>query len=115
MRLKSEFWVKGYLRRCAVAGAPAVVVHRGDPDAGAIYISIDRLDGTVSLYGPAPAGLDSADEDRQWIRMGAAEVITSADAHALLARQLDFDSDIWIVEVEERQGRHFLDDALLAG
>ena len=38
MRLKSEIWVKAYLRRCTVNGAMAVVVRHGDDDAGAIFI-----------------------------------------------------------------------------
>jgi hypothetical protein len=28
-------------------------VRRGDEHAGAIYICLNRLDGTVTLYGPA--------------------------------------------------------------
>ena len=66
MRLKSEIWVKAYLRRCQHEGADAVLVRRGDTDAGAIYIKVSRLDGTAALFGPAPAGLDEAREDRRW-------------------------------------------------
>src|SRR5204862_4112383 len=66
MRLKSEIWVKAYLRRCQVEGAAAVLVRRGDTDAGAIYIKVSRLDGTAALFGPAPAGLEEAREDRRW-------------------------------------------------
>ena len=68
MRLKAEIWVKAYLRRCNSQGADAVLVRRGDGDAGAIYIKISRLDGTAALYGPAPAGLDEArgvDDERR--------------------------------------------------
>ena len=50
LRLKSEIWVKAYLRRCAVAGIDAVLLRRGDVDAGAIYIKVSRLDGTADLY-----------------------------------------------------------------
>lgn len=57
MRLKSEIWVKAYIRRCAGEGVPAVVVRRGDEDAGVIFLKVSRLDGTAALYGPAPAGL----------------------------------------------------------
>ena len=66
MRLKSELWVKAYLRRCRLDGADALLVRRGDTDAGAIYIKVSRLDGTAMLFGPAPAGLDEAREDRRW-------------------------------------------------
>ena len=113
MRLKAEIWVKAYLRRCNSQGADAVLVRRGDGDAGAIYIKISRLDGTAALYGPAPAGLDEAREDRRWQACLKGDPASESDADAYLARQIDFDPDIWIVSVEDRQGRHFLDDWLL--
>ena len=112
MRLKSEIWVKAYLRRCQGAGAAAVLVRRGDTDAGAIYIKVSRLDGTASLYGPAPAGLAEAREDRRWQPCLEREAAPETEADAYLERQIDFDPDIWIVEVEDRLGRHFLDDWL---
>jgi hypothetical protein len=112
MRVKSELWVKAYLRRCEVQGASAVVARRGDEHAGAIYICINRLDGTLMLYGPAPAGLEGTAAERQWVKCLAANVITEGEAAAYLARQVNFDADIWIVEVEDKAGRHFLGDAV---
>jgi hypothetical protein len=112
MRIKSEIWVRAYLRRCQVQGVPAVVVRRGDEHAGAIYICLNRLDGTVTLYGPAPAGLEGGDLERRWVNCFAAELVSEADAKSYLTRQVRFDSDVWIVEVEDRQGRHFLGDAV---
>jgi hypothetical protein len=114
MRLKSDIWVKAYLRRCASEGAAAVQARRGDADAGAIYIKVSRLDGTADLFGPAPAGMQEAREDRRWQRCFDREPATEAEADAHLARQIDFDPDIWIVSVEDRQGRHFLEDWLAA-
>lgn len=107
MRIKAEIWVKAYLRRCASAGADAVLVRRGDSDAGAIYIKVSPLDGTATLFGPAPAGLDEAREDRQF--QLARDAVPETEADDYLARQVEFDADIWIVAVDDRQGRHFLD------
>ena len=112
MRIKSEIWVKAYLRRCQVQGVPAVVARRGDEHAGAIYICLNRLDGTLRLYGPAPAGLEGGDVERRWVNCFATSVITENEAAAYLARQVKFDADIWIVEVEDKSGRHFLGDAI---
>jgi hypothetical protein len=114
MRLKSELWVKAYIRRCQVEGASAVLARRGDADAGAIYIKVSRLDGTALLYGPAPAGLEQAREDRQWEACLNPMPAVEAEADAFLQRQINFDSDIWIVAVEDSAGRHFLDDWLAA-
>jgi len=109
MRLKSEIWVKAYLRRCQHEGVVAVLVRRGDLDAGAIYIKVSRLDGTAALFGPAPAGLEEAREERRWQPCYEREHATETAADAYLERQIEFDPDIWIVSVEDRQGRHFLE------
>ena len=115
MRLKSEIWVKAYIRRCAVAGAAAVVVKHGDDDAGAIYIRISRLDGQAALFGPAPTGLSGADFDRRWVSLLGEGFVSEAEVHNYLEREARFDSDLWVVEVEDRQGRHLLGDDLMGG
>jgi hypothetical protein len=115
MRLRAEFWVKAYLRRCAIEGASAVVVRHGDDDAGAIFIKVDRLDGTCHLFGPAPAGLDGAESDRRWIALLSPGGNEIAKADAFLEREARFDSDLWLIEVEDRKGRHFLDDSIVTG
>jgi hypothetical protein len=112
MRLKSELWVKAYLRRVAAQGAAALLQRRGDRDAGAIYIKLSRLDGTASLFGPAPASLHARDNERRWQPCLANASALEAEADAYLERQLAFDPDLWIVVVEDRQGRHFLEDWL---
>jgi|SRR5665648_268191 len=110
MRVKSEIWVGAYLRRCQAESISVVIVRRGDAAAGAIFISVDRLDGTVCLYGPAAAGLEGGETERRWVCCLGAGPVASAEAGAYLARQIEFDADLWIVEVEDRQGRHFLGD-----
>jgi hypothetical protein len=109
MRLKSGFWVAAYLRRCATEGAYAVLRRRGAEEGGAIFIKLDRLDGTFQIYGPAPQTdyAESASE-RRFSRLHDAETIDAAEAEHRLARQVNFDPDLWIVEVEDRKGRTFL-------
>lgn len=112
MRLKSEIWVRAYVRRCQGEGSPAVIVRRGDRDAGAIFILVNRLDGSVLLFGPAPAGLASSDTERRFAPHLGGEAVAEAEASMHLAREANFDSDIWVVEVENRDGRSFLEDWL---
>ncbi len=112
MRLRTEFWVKGYLRRCVIEGASAVVVRHGDDDAGAIFIKVNRLDGTCLVFGPAPAGLSGAESDRRWVACLKGERVPENAADAFLAREAGFDSDLWLIEVEDRGGRSFLDDQI---
>jgi hypothetical protein len=97
------------MRRCQAAGVPAVVARRGDDQAGAIYICINRLNGEVGLYGPAPAGIAETSIERRWTACFAG-LVTEEQAQRYLARQANVDPDIWIVEIEDKKGRHFLED-----
>jgi hypothetical protein len=112
MRLKSDIWVQAYLRICASQGVPGVLVKRGDADAGAIYIRVSRLDGSSDLYGPAFAGLEGTEAERRFSPCLKTATAPDADVDAYLARQSKYDSDLWVVETEDRQGRHCLGDWL---
>jgi len=111
LRLKSALWVAAYIRRCHVEGVYAVVRRRGAEEAGAVFIKIARLDGTADLYGPAPqTAFDEArPADRVFSPSFPAQPVAEGDVESYLGRELKFDPDVWIVEVEDRAGRHFLD------
>lgn len=112
MRLKSGIWVAAYLRRCQIEGAFAAVRRRGAEEAGAVFIIVNRLDGSAALYGPAPQSAfdDAQPADRMFTAiLGSATPVPEAEVEARLAREMRFDPDIWIVEIEDRSGRHFLD------
>jgi hypothetical protein len=111
MRLKTALWVAAYLRRCQIEGAFAVVRRRGAEEAGAVFVRICRLDGTSDLFGPAPQSAFDAAQDaaRAFTPSLATQSAADAEVEAYLARQIKFDPDIWIVEVEDREGRSFLD------
>ena len=108
-RLRSDIWVSAYLRRCAAEGAFAVLRRRGAPEAGAIFIKIDLLDGTALLFGPAPQSELKEGEDRLFAALHKDARIEPAAVEQRLSREIGFDPDLWIVEVEDKQGRSFLD------
>jgi hypothetical protein len=115
MRLKSGIWVAAHLRRCQVEGAPAVVRRRGAEEAGAVFIIVNRLDGTASLYGPAPQSVfDDTQPAERWFSamLGGTVPVAEAAIEARIAREIRFDPDVWIVEIEDRAGRHFLDNVV---
>lgn len=111
MRLKSAIWVAAYLRRCQIKGAFVAVRRHGADDAGAIFIKLNRLDGTADLYGPAPqTAFDQArPTSRAFVHHFKRQPAPEAEVEKRLAREVEFDPDVWIVEVEERSGRNFLD------
>jgi hypothetical protein len=111
LRLKSAIWVAAYVRRSHLEGAFAAVRRRGAEEAGAIFIKVSRLDGTAALYAPAPqtAFGDARPGERRFVPALPETYGSDAEVEARLAREIRFDPDVWIVEVEDRQGRHFLE------
>ena len=111
MRLKSALWVSAYVRRCYVEGVFAAIRRRGAEEAGAIFIKVNRLDGTADVYGPAPQSAFAEEHpvDRAFSAAMRTMPAPDAEAEANLGRQVRFDPDVWIIETEDRAGRHFLD------
>lgn len=111
MRLKTALWVAAYLRRCQIEGSFAVVRRRGAEEAGAVFVRICRLDGTSDLFQPAPQSAfdDSPGADRTFIASFTQQPAQDDAVEAKLASELKFDPDLWILEVEDREGRNFLD------
>jgi len=110
MRLKSSIWVAAYLRRCQTEGIFGAVRRRGAEEAGAVFVKVASLDGNAMLYGPAPQTAD--DDSRPVERVFAPtsrEPVAEAVVEERLAKEIRFDPDVWIVETEDRAGRHFLD------
>jgi hypothetical protein len=107
VRLKSAIYVQALIRRCEVAGAAAYLVRRGAEEAGAVFIKINRLDGTCTVLSPARRG-----EERIWTRP-IGEAADDARAADYFAKQIRIDPDVWIVEIEDREGRVLVDEPIL--
>jgi hypothetical protein len=108
MRLKSSIWVAAYLRRCQTEGIFGAVRRRGAEEAGAVFVKVATLDGNAMLYAPAPQTV--YDESRPADRFFTpASPQPEQSVEERLAKEIRFDPDVWIVETEDRAGRHFLD------
>ena len=106
-RLTADFWVRAYLARLRLADIAAFVVARGDATAGAVAVKVNTLDGQARAYGR----VNDATGARRW---DVSAEGTEAEVDAALARARRFDPDLWILEVETREGRHLLDEPGLA-
>lgn len=107
-RLKSGLFVRALIRRAEIQGAQAYVVRKGSEEAGAIYLKVSRLDGTCTVLNQAVAG----EGERVWARP-LGESCDDVKASAYFERQIKFDPDIWIVEIEDRDGRAFVDEKVV--
>lgn len=110
MRIKSNIWVAAYLRRCQIENIFGAVRRRGAEEAGAIFVKLALLDGNALLFAPAPQAVydESRPTDRVFSQ-STPQPVADQIVEDRLAKELRFDSDIWIVEIEDRAGRHLLD------
>jgi hypothetical protein len=110
VRLRSDIFVSALIRRAEIEGAFAALRRRGAAEAGAIFVKLDLLDGRAALFGPAPQSEEPPPGvDRMFARLHKDEWIDPASAEERLRREISFDSDLWIVEIEDRNGRAFID------
>ena len=104
-RLPTKLWVDALVRRAQVAGAAAFVLQSGDQERGDVLIKVARLDGTAAAYIPTM----NMEGERIFIDLivqGIGPEETAVDAYVRKAR--DRDRDLWVIEIEDRDGRHFL-------
>lgn len=110
MRLKSAIWVAAYLRRCQTEGVFGAVRRRGAEEAGAVFVKVATLDGNAMLYVPAPQTVyDDSRPIERFFTSVSPQPVPEAAVEERLVREIRFDPDAWIVETEDRAGRHFLD------
>ena len=110
MRLKSSIWVAAYLRRCQTEGVFGAVRRRGAEEAGAVFVKVATMDGNAMLYVPAPQTVydDSRPIERLFMSVSP-DPVPEPSVEERLAKEVRFDPDVWIVETEDKAGRHFLD------
>jgi len=101
-RLKAEFWIMAHVRRCNADGVPATVVRRGDSRGGTLVLKINRFDQGCRVLSQA-VDMDGA---LGWLAAFKGELVPEAEADAYIARAMNRDPDVWVVEIESRDGWH---------
>ena len=104
MRLTAGIWVSAYLARLRLADIPAFVVRRGDDTAGTVLVKLNTLDGKATCF---QRSFDLMTGERLWVELTSGNEAAVDEA---IARQCSFDPDLWVIEVESREGRHLLDE-----
>lgn len=100
-RLKAGLWAAAFVRRCSALGAFAAISRRGDESAGTIFIEVLHRDG-ADLYAPAPGEASRKFEQ-------VMQAASPADVLERIEKEASFDRDLWVITVEDRDGRTFLE------
>lgn len=101
-RLRADLWSAAFVRRHNDLGHICVVARRGDPVAGQIWIEVDHLNGTLSLFSPAPGVL--VEDQSDWFFQVRFDRVERAKIDDRLEREAAYDPDFWIISLELRQG-----------
>lgn len=102
--LPTDLLVNAQIRIAASHGVPIIVRRRGHSSSGTILLKINRLDGTVHLLTQV-----RSDDEPVWVSVTATDTVPEAEADRYLERQAQFDPDLWILEIEDKQGRHWFE------
>jgi hypothetical protein len=103
-RLTTEIWIAAYLTRLRLAAIPAFILKKGDHTAGAVLVKLNTLDGQAQCF---QRSFDLMTGDRMWMVLAEGP---EAEVDASIAKQKGFDPDLWVIEVEDKTGRHLLNE-----
>ena len=109
MGLTTGLWVMAQVRLCDRAFIPAAVVRRGDPDAGTVLLKLNRFEAGVTVYTQT----SSTGDEPVWSKGTGPNPVNEAEADAYIARQVKYDPDVWVLEIEDRRGQYKLDGKIV--
>ncbi len=108
-RLKSGIWVQAQIRLCSIANLPAYVAKKGDSDAGAIFLRLNKLDGSNLIYSQTRA----MSGEIAWSQAGNGAPMGDLEAFEYLEKQQKYDPDLWILEIEDPDSKYAFDGDIL--
>jgi len=109
MAVKTAIWVAAHLRRCFGEGLTGVIARRGAEEAGTVFVRVILRDGSVRLFGPAPGpAFDEAGRRRFRLRI-ATTLDETGVVDAMIAREVRFDPDLWVLDIDDPSGSGLLD------
>ncbi|MBT3307099.1 MAG: DUF1491 family protein [Alphaproteobacteria bacterium] len=104
-RAVAEFWIMAGVRRCNADGVSAMVVRRGDDRGGTLLLKINQFDLGCKVLAQAR----DMDGVAGWMSAFTGGLVLEAEADAYIARAMDRDPDLWVVEIESAEGWHPFD------
>lgn len=100
VRLTADLWVHAHISVLRARNIPAYVIKRGDTTSGAVLVRINLLNGYSSLYEQA----HNLDGVQGWRTIYTNQEDNTVDT--MITKQLSYDPDMWVLEIEDKQGRH---------
>ncbi len=100
INLPTDLWVSAIVRRLNDAGTPAYLVRRGDATRGTLLVKMNLLEKGCEVW----TQVRDMEGDLTWMKALKGQTVSNADADEYIARAAGRDPDLWVVEVEDRNG-----------
>jgi len=107
--LKANIWVKAQIRICDANFIPVIVARRGDPDAGTVLLKLNRMTEGVEVFSQ----VRTAGGERAWMRGTGDDLVDEQQADAYIDKRLNFDPDIWVLEIEDPDRRYQIEGKVI--
>jgi GMP synthase (glutamine-hydrolysing) len=92
--------VKARLRMLAARGIVATILQHGDDWGGALMLQLNLLDGRNRLY----TQVRDLDGNIAWLALEKGRDFTETEAKDRIEKAAARDRDLWVIEIEDRQG-----------
>ena len=101
--------MQAQIRICDLNVIPVVVSRRGDPEAGSVLLKFNRLELGCEVL----TRFRGVDGEAGWLRGTGESPVEESAADDYVSRQVARDPDLWVLEIEDRDGRYPLDGEIL--
>lgn len=108
-RLATGFWVGALRRRVEAAGGFAMVLAKGDPEAGSVLLLLRAEDGSISAISKVNVG----DGKTTWQTIFDKRSERDEAVREALEKRRRFDPDLWIIELDIDDPARFIDGDIL--
>jgi len=109
-RLPTELWVQLHLRRCSADATPVALLRRGEPERGTVLLKLNQIEAGCRILTQAR----DLEGRLGWLAALGGRLVPEAEADAYIARAIDRDPDLWVIEIEDRNGRNPFDGKVIA-
>ena len=104
-RLKTWIWVQAQVAICNQLAIPIAIARKGNREAGAILLKLNRLDDGCEVLSQ----VRTAEGALVWFRASGEAPVTEAAADGLIHREMSFDPDLWVIEIEDPKRQYPMD------
>ena len=109
-RLSTDVWVRAHIRRLIACAIPATVARKGEPESGTVLLKVNLLTDGVKVLSQ----IRDIEGRLAWMAAFDGRAVSEAEADDYLNRHVARDPDVWIIEIEDREGRHGFDGPVIA-